>query len=187
MSLCVDKEILVRVGRKIEWILAAGIFLFSAGWAYGCPLNVAARKDPDWLSRRNPSQSVSIPSKSHSEEGQPMVSLDSGKDRLVHYADSKDFAEKVLHAQGPVLVDFYAEWCGPCRRVGSVLQELVQEMPAIQVVKVNVEASPELALQYRVQAIPSLKVFRGGRITGEHVGLANKEQLQALLREPSTQ
>jgi thioredoxin 1 len=99
---------------------------------------------------------------------------------IVH-ADEKTFREQVLQSEVPVLVDFYADWCGPCRALGPVLEELAQETPHAKVVKVNVDESPQLAGQYGISSIPSLLVFKDGKIAGQQVGLANKQQLQALL------
>jgi thioredoxin 1 len=101
---------------------------------------------------------------------------------IVH-ADEKSFRQEVLHAKVPVLVDFYADWCGPCRALGPVLEELAQETPNAKIVKVNVDDSPQLAGHYGVSSIPNLFVFKKGQIAHQQVGLASKEQLKALLAE----
>jgi thioredoxin 1 len=80
-----------------------------------------------------------------------------------------------------VLVDFYADWCGPCQRLAPVLDELAAEVPDARIVKVNVDHSPRLASEYGIDSIPNLKVFKNGTITHEIVGLAGKSQLRALL------
>jgi thioredoxin 1 len=100
----------------------------------------------------------------------------------VEHATTKNFREKVLGAEDPVLVDFYADWCGPCRMLAPVLEEVARETPDARVVKVNVDHSPELAAHYQVSSIPSLMVFKEGRVTGRQVGLASKAQLKALLK-----
>jgi thioredoxin 1 len=99
----------------------------------------------------------------------------------VVYANDQTFHDQVLNSEVPVLVDFYADWCGPCRALSPVLEELAQESPNAQIVKVNVDESPQLAGQYGIRSIPALLVFNDGKITGQQVGLASKEQLKALL------
>jgi thioredoxin 1 len=87
-----------------------------------------------------------------------------------------------LEAKGPVLVDFYADWCGPCRRLGPVLEEIAADAEGVHIVKVDVDKCPGLASQYNVNSIPTLKVFRDGAVTDQLVGLANRQQLRKLLK-----
>jgi thioredoxin 1 len=100
----------------------------------------------------------------------------------IEHVHAGTFQDKVLRSEVPVLVDFYADWCGPCRALGPVLEEFARETPNAKVVKVNVDESPELAGRYHVQSIPCLLVFRGSQVTAEHTGLANKAALGKLLR-----
>lgn len=102
-------------------------------------------------------------------------------ERKVHRANEANFAELVLNSNIPVLVDFYADWCGPCRMVAPVLEELAQETSDAKIVKVNVDDSPQFAAQYGINSIPSLKVFQDGQVVGEQVGFTNKAQLKAML------
>ncbi len=99
----------------------------------------------------------------------------------VQYATDSTFQDLVLESTQPVLVDFYADWCGPCQRLAAVLEELAAENPQASIVKVNVDQCPGLAQRYRIDAIPSLKVFKNGRVADESMGLASKRQLQAML------
>jgi len=99
----------------------------------------------------------------------------------VQTADQASFERLVLNAEGTVLVDFYADWCHPCRMIGPVLDELAREHPTVRIVKVNVDDSRQLVARYGVNSIPSLKVFEQGEIVAEHVGLADKARLEALL------
>jgi thioredoxin 1 len=121
--------------------------------------------------------SLSLPTNRQSEN-QP---LNSEQSRVQH-ADEDTFATMVLKSDIPVLVDFYADWCGPCQRLAPVLERLAAENPGAKIVKVNVDSSPKLADQYGVSAIPSLKLFKNGLVIGELVGLASKTELEMLLR-----
>jgi thioredoxin 1 len=103
------------------------------------------------------------------------------QDNKVHHADETNFGELVLESEVPVLVDFYADWCGPCRMIAPVLEELARETTDVKIVKVNVDQGPQLAARYGVNSIPTLKVFEDGKVVAEHVGLANKARLKALL------
>jgi thioredoxin 1 len=101
----------------------------------------------------------------------------------VVHADEKTFRKEVLNSEVPVLVDFYADWCGPCRLLGPVLEELAQETPDAKIVKVNVDESPQLAEKYGVRSIPNLLVFKDGQVVDQQVGVASKQQLKSLLAE----
>lgn len=99
----------------------------------------------------------------------------------VEYANESTFNEKVLASEVPVLVDFYADWCGPCRLIAPLLEELAAENPNVRVVKVNVDESRQLAARYQIRGIPSLKLFKNGNVVAQHVGLADKQRLESLL------
>lgn len=99
----------------------------------------------------------------------------------VHHADDTNFGRLVLKSDVPVLVDFYADWCGPCRMLAPVLEDLARETTDAKIVKVNVDQSPQLAARYGVDSIPNLKVFQNGEVVNEHVGLARKADLKRML------
>ena len=99
----------------------------------------------------------------------------------VQHANETNFDSLVLKSDVPVLVDFYADWCGPCQRLTPILEELAGETPDAKIVKVNVDRSPNLAAEYGVDSIPSLRVFKNGAVTEQLVGLANKSQLKSLI------
>ena len=94
------------------------------------------------------------------------------------------FDEQVLGADKPVLVDFWAEWCGPCLRVAPVLEEIAGEQAEqLTIAKVNVDDNPELAQRYHVMSIPTMLVFSGGEISRKLVGAMGKTQLLQELDE----
>ena len=93
-------------------------------------------------------------------------------------ADS--FNKEVLESPAPVLVDFWAEWCGPCKMIAPVLDELATEYAGkVKIAKVNIDDHPGIAAQYNVRAIPTLLMFKGGQVTEQMVGARSKRDLKA--------
>ena len=94
----------------------------------------------------------------------------------------QNFDTEVLKSTQPVIVDFYADWCGPCKMIAPVLDELASEYNGrVKVVKVNIDDNQNLAAQYRVTAIPTLLVFKGGQVMEQMVGGKSKRDLKASL------
>lgn len=91
-----------------------------------------------------------------------------------------NFQEEVMNSEKPVLVDFWASWCGPCRMVIPVVEQIAEENSDIKVVKVNVDDEQELAAQFGVMTIPTLMVVKNGEITNRSVGVKNKKQILAM-------
>ena len=91
--------------------------------------------------------------------------------------NKNNFAQEVLNSEKPVLVDFWASWCGPCRMVVPIVEQIAEEYPEYKIVKVNVDEEPELAAQFGVMSIPSLMVFKNGEVVNKSVGAKNKQQI----------
>jgi thioredoxin 1 len=90
----------------------------------------------------------------------------------------KDFDEEVLRSPLPVVVDFWAEWCGPCKMLAPVLEDLAKELDGkAKFVKVNVDQEPGLARSYSIQSIPTLLVFKDGQVKAKHVGMSPKSHI----------
>jgi thioredoxin 1 len=94
------------------------------------------------------------------------------------------FDSEVKKADVPVLVDFWAEWCGPCRQVAPILEELSKELEGkLKVVKLDVDSNPRIAQAYNIRGIPSLLLFKNGQVAAQKVGALPKQQLKAWLTE----
>ena len=95
-------------------------------------------------------------------------------------ADKNNFQSDVLQASEPVVVDFWAEWCGPCKMIAPALDEIAAELGGkVKIAKVNIDENPELAAQYGVRSIPTLMMFKGGEVADMKVGAAPKTALWA--------
>ncbi|MBQ1194254.1 MAG: thioredoxin [Lachnospiraceae bacterium] len=95
---------------------------------------------------------------------------------------AENFEQEVLNSTKPVLVDFWASWCGPCQMLLPVIEELAGELTDVKVCKINVDEQPQLAVEYNVMNIPSLLVFKEGKVSNRTVGAIPKSQILELIK-----
>ncbi len=93
---------------------------------------------------------------------------------------SENFENEVLNSENPVLIDFWADWCGPCRMLSPIVDEIAEQVDTIKVCKVNVDEEPELAQKFNVISIPYLVVMQNRKITNSSVGVVTKEKILSL-------
>ena len=100
---------------------------------------------------------------------------------IIHVTEAT-FKQEVLESDKPVLVDFWATWCGPCQTMGPVVDELAQEFTDVKVGKVNVDEQMALAREYKVMSIPTFLVFKDGKVAERTLGVQEKSELEQLIR-----
>jgi len=102
-------------------------------------------------------------------------------DRIVHVTDDS-FEEEVLKSPDPVLVDYWADWCGPCKMIAPVLDEIADEYAGrVKIAKLNIDENPNTPPRYGIRGIPTLMLFRGGEVEATKVGAVSKSQLTAFI------
>lgn len=102
-------------------------------------------------------------------------------DQVLYISDSS-FEQEVLNASGPVLVDYWAEWCGPCKMIAPILDEIAREYAGkLTVAKINIDENPDTPAKYGVRGIPTLSLFKDGNVEATKVGALSKSQLTAFL------
>lgn len=99
------------------------------------------------------------------------------------HVKTDNFDKEVLQADKPVLVDFFATWCGPCQMVGPLVEQLSEEMSGVKFVKVNIDEEPELAARYQVESIPTFLLVKNGKVLKREIGALPKQALKQMLEE----
>lgn len=92
-----------------------------------------------------------------------------------------NFEQEVLKTEGIVMVDFWAAWCGPCKMLSPIVDQIAEEHPEIKVCKVNIDEEPSLAIDYKVMSIPTLLVFKNGEKVNMSIGVQSKSDIEAML------
>ncbi len=95
---------------------------------------------------------------------------------------SKNFEEEVLKSEKTVLIDFYADWCGPCKMLSPIIEAVANENEEIKVVKINVDNEQDLAIEYQVMSIPTIVVIKNGKETNRTVGVVDKNQIEKMVK-----
>ncbi len=159
------KSSLLRYFPAVLFVVCVG---FSLAWSFGAKSGIL---------RTETQRLPAVTGAAETREPKPQMV----RAPEVAHVTAADFNDQVLESDMPVLVDFYADWCGPCQLQAPVLSELAREMHAVKIVKVNVDENEELVQRYRIISLPTLLVFNKGEEVNHYIGYASKERLKVLL------
>ena len=102
----------------------------------------------------------------------------------ISHTSDKEFEKEVIQSKLPVLLDFWAEWCGPCKMIGPILEELATELDSkIKIVKVNVDENNQTAVKFSIRSIPTLMMIKDGEVQAQHIGAASKSQIKEFINQ----
>ena len=102
---------------------------------------------------------------------------------VIEVKNKEDFTNEVLNSESPVLVDFWAEWCGPCKQLAPLVEEAAEEFKdKIKICKMDVDANREVASEFGIRSIPTLMIFTNGELSGTEIGALTKQQLDEFIR-----
>tara|TARA_B100001250_G_scaffold26775_1_gene22073 strand:- start:538 stop:858 length:321 start_codon:yes stop_codon:yes gene_type:complete len=102
----------------------------------------------------------------------------------ISHTTDKNFEQDVILSDIPVLIDFWAEWCGPCKMIGPILEELATELNGnIKIVKINVDENNQTAAQFSIRSIPTLMMIKNGQVQAQHIGAASKSQIEEFINQ----
>ncbi|MBE6048589.1 MAG: thioredoxin [Clostridium sp.] len=102
---------------------------------------------------------------------------------MLKHINQDEFQSEVLDNEGVVVVDFYADWCGPCKMLAPILEELNNELSSVKIVKVNVDENPDVSNKYNIANIPTIKIFKAGKDVETKVGFMPKDMLKESIEE----
>ncbi len=102
---------------------------------------------------------------------------------MVKHINENEFENEVLKGNGVVVVDFFATWCGPCKMLAPVLEEVQDEMKSVKIVKIDIDQNPDAAAEYGVKNIPTIKIFKDGKELTTNVGFMPKESLKDMIKK----
>lgn len=102
---------------------------------------------------------------------------------MIKHINKSEFEAEVLNDKGVVVVDFFAEWCNPCKMLAPILDEVQSEMSNIKIVKVNIDENPSIASDYKVKNIPTIKFFKNGEEVDTKIGFTDKESLKQIINK----